>query len=73
MFNDSREPLIEVAIQLLIVVLDYDMEQQQIIDNVNNLDTSYEVYYKLKSILFKCTLFFTTIWKPLLRELVQLR
>ena len=43
MFNDSREPLIEVAIQLLIVVLDYDMEQQQIIDNVNNPDTSYEV------------------------------
>ncbi|XP_066923547.1 protein HID1-like [Clytia hemisphaerica] len=42
MFNDSREPLIEVAIQLLIVVLDYDMEQQQIIDNVNNPDTSYE-------------------------------
>lgn len=43
MFNDSREPLIEVAIQLLIVVLDYDMEQQQIIENVNNPDTSYEV------------------------------
>ena len=43
MFNDSREPLIEVAIQLLIVVLDYDMEQQQIIDNVNNADTTYEV------------------------------
>ena len=45
MFNDSREPLIEVAIQLLIVVLDYDMEQQQIIENVNNPDTSYEVRY----------------------------
>ena len=43
MFNDSREPLIEVAIQLLIVVLDYDMEQQQMLENLNNVDQSFEV------------------------------
>ena len=43
MFNDSREPLIEVAIQLLIVVLDYDMEQQQMLENINNVDQSIEV------------------------------
>lgn len=43
MFNDSREPLIEVAIQLLIVVLDYDMEQQQMLENINNVDQSFEV------------------------------
>ena len=43
MFNDSREPLIEVAIQLLIVVLDYDMEQQQMLENINNVDPSFEV------------------------------
>ena len=43
MFNDSREPLIEVAIQLLIVVLDYDMEQQQMLENLNNVDPSFEV------------------------------
>ena len=43
MFNDSREPLIEVAIQLLIVVLDYDMEQQQMLENINNVDQSFEI------------------------------
>ena len=43
MFQDTLEPLIEVAIQLLIVVLDYDMEQQQIIDNINNPDQNLEV------------------------------
>ena len=43
MFNDTREPLIEVAIQLLIVVLDYDMEQQQMLENINNVDQSFEV------------------------------
>ena len=43
MFNDSREPLIEVAIQLLIVVLDYDMEQQQMLENLNNVEQSFEV------------------------------
>ena len=43
MFDDSREPLIEVAIQLLIVVLDYDMEQQQMLENLNNVDQSFEV------------------------------
>lgn len=43
MFNDSREPLIEVAIQLLIVVLDYDMEQQQMLENINSVDQSFEV------------------------------
>ena len=43
MFNDGREPLIEVAIQLLIVVLDYDMEQQQMLENLNNVDQSFEV------------------------------
>jgi len=42
MFQDTLEPLIEVAIQLLIVVLDYDMEQQQIIDNINNPDQNIE-------------------------------
>jgi len=42
MFTDSKEPLIEVAIQLLIVVLDYDMEQQQILENINNADQSFE-------------------------------
>ncbi|XP_057310816.1 protein HID1-like isoform X1 [Hydractinia symbiolongicarpus] len=42
MFNDTREPLIEVALQLLIVVLDYDMEQQQILENINNPDQSFE-------------------------------
>ena len=45
MFQDTLEPLIEVAIQLLIVVLDYDMEQQQIIDNINNPDQNLEVEF----------------------------
>ena len=43
MFSDTREPMIEVALQLLIVVLDYDMEHQQIMDHVNNPDHIYEV------------------------------
>ncbi|XP_065659802.1 protein HID1 isoform X2 [Hydra vulgaris] len=42
MFSDTREPMIEVSLQLLIVVLDYDMEHQQIMDHVNNPDQVYE-------------------------------
>ena len=58
MFNDSREALVEVSLQLLIVVLDYDMEQQQIIENVNNMDQSFEVstacFYHLPLSLTVC-------------------
>ena len=58
MFNDSREALVEVSLQLLIVVLDYDMEQQQIIENVNNMDQSFEVstacFYRLALFLVVC-------------------
>ena len=43
MFNDSREPLVEVALQLLIVVLDYDMEQNQIMEQVHASEHSFEV------------------------------
>ena len=43
MFNDSREPLVEIALQLLIVVLDYDMEQQHLIEQAQAVDQSFEV------------------------------
>ena len=43
MFNDSREPLVEIALQLLIVVLDYDMEQQHLIEQAQAADQSFEV------------------------------
>jgi len=36
LFNDSREALVEIALQLLVVVLDYDMEQQHYIDQAQD-------------------------------------
>ncbi|XP_065065613.1 protein HID1-like isoform X2 [Rhopilema esculentum] len=42
LFNDSREQLVEVALQLLIVVLDYDMEQQHFIEQAREGDQSFE-------------------------------
>ena len=41
LFNDSREALVEIALQLLVVVLDYDMEQQHFIDQAQ--DQAFEV------------------------------
>ena len=41
LFNDSREALVEIALQLLVVVLDYDMEQQHYIDQAQ--DQAFEV------------------------------
>ena len=45
----------EIALQLLIVVLDYDMEQQHFIDQVQAPDQVFEVYklfYSLIHLLF---------------------
>eukprot|EP00794_Sanderia_malayensis_P008932 gene8932-9884_t len=42
LFTDSREPLVEVALQLLIVVLDYDMEHQHIIEQAQAADQGIE-------------------------------
>ncbi len=42
-FTDAREPLVEISLQLLIVVLDYDMEQQHMIEQAHSADQDFEV------------------------------